>query len=99
MDPVDSNDVCPSSIGSPQADRLGNRYAGTYVILVPFFLHETRSSIVITRIARRLRKKTGDNRYRARAEDERPKLKRLIYTSCTRPICMLISYVLLGTTT
>jgi len=63
------------------------RYAGTYVILIPFILHETRSTIVITKIAQRLRKKTGDKRYRARAEDEGVNLKKLIWVSCTRPVC------------
>ncbi|KXN88326.1 hypothetical protein AN958_07471 [Leucoagaricus sp. SymC.cos] len=66
-------------------------YAATYVILVPFLLHETRSTIVIVKIAKRLRKKTGDKRYRARVEDERVDLKKLIYISCTRPIYLMLT--------
>ncbi|KAJ3570415.1 hypothetical protein NP233_g4421 [Leucocoprinus birnbaumii] len=66
-------------------------YAGTYVILIPFILHETRSTIVITKIAQRLRKKTGDKRYRARVEDEGVNLKKLIWISCTRPVWLMIS--------
>lgn len=66
-------------------------YAGTYVILIPFILHETRSTIVITKIAQRLRKKTGDKRYRARVEDEGINLKKLIWISCTRPVYLMIT--------
>jgi hypothetical protein len=50
-------------------------------------MKETRSAVVLTRIAKKLRKKTGDHRYRARVEDERASLKTLIWISCTRPIC------------
>ncbi|THU81172.1 MFS general substrate transporter [Dendrothele bispora CBS 962.96] len=62
-----------------------------YPILVPFMLRETRSSIILTRIAKRIRKETGDNRYRARIEDERSSLRTLIYISCTRPIYLLLT--------
>ncbi|KAF5363708.1 hypothetical protein D9756_001127 [Leucocoprinus leucothites] len=66
-------------------------YAGTYVILIPFILHETRSTIVIKKIAHRLRKKTGDKRYRARVEDEGVNLKKLIWISCTRPVYLMLT--------
>jgi hypothetical protein len=49
-------------------------------------MRETRSSILLTRLARKIRKETGDSRYRARIEDERPSLLTLIVISCTRPI-------------
>ncbi|THU84213.1 MFS polyamine transporter [Dendrothele bispora CBS 962.96] len=62
-----------------------------YPILVPFMLRETRSSIILTRVAKRIRKETGDNRYRARIEDERASLRTLIYISCTRPIYLLLT--------
>ncbi|KAK7461799.1 hypothetical protein VKT23_008231 [Stygiomarasmius scandens] len=62
-----------------------------YPILVPFMLRETRSSIILTRIAKRIRKETGDKRYRARIEDERSSLATLIYISCTRPIHLLLT--------
>jgi len=38
-------------------------------------------------LAKKLRKETGDCRYRARAEDEQGNLRTLIYISCTRPLC------------
>lgn len=50
-------------------------------------MRETRSAVVLTRIAKQLRKKTGNMRYRARVEDERASLKTLVYVSCTRPLC------------
>ena len=49
-------------------------------------MKETRSSVLLTRLARKLRKETGDNRYRARIEDERASLRSLIFISCTRPL-------------
>lgn len=52
-------------------------------------MRETRSAVLLTRIAKKLRKNTGDPRYRARVEDERSSLRTLIYISCTRPICAL----------
>lgn len=50
---------------------------------------ETRSAVLLTRIASKIRQETGNSRYRARVEDERDSLKHLIYISCTRPICVL----------
>jgi len=44
-------------------------------------------TVLLMRLARKLREESGDSRYRARIEDERPKLRELIYVSCTRPIC------------
>ncbi|KAF7317701.1 Drug transporter [Mycena kentingensis (nom. inval.)] len=64
---------------------------GAYSILVPIIMRETRSSILLTRLAKKLRKETGDNRYRARIEDERASLMTLIYISCTRPIHLLLT--------
>ena len=49
-------------------------------------MKETRSSIILIRIAKKLRKTTGDNRYRARVEDELPSLANLIIIACTRPV-------------
>ena len=62
------------------------RISALYLLLVPFVMQETRSSILLTRIARNLRKTTGDHRYRARVEDERANLGTLIFISCTRPV-------------
>ncbi len=49
-------------------------------------MKETRSSILLTRLAKKIRKETGDKRYRARVEDERASLRTLIFISITRPI-------------
>lgn len=49
-------------------------------------MEETRNGIILTRIAKKMRKETGNGRYRARVEDERTSLRTLIYISCTRPI-------------
>ena len=54
---------------------------------MPIFMKETRSAVLLTRLAKKLRKETGDPRYRARVEDERASLRTLIYISCTRPLC------------
>ncbi|KAF7790235.1 hypothetical protein EIP86_001187 [Pleurotus ostreatoroseus] len=59
--------------------------------LIPLLMRETRSAVVLTRIAKRLRKKTGNSRYRARIEDERASLKTLIYISCTRPLYLMLT--------
>ncbi|PPQ65504.1 hypothetical protein CVT24_010800 [Panaeolus cyanescens] len=64
---------------------------GLYLVLLPFTLSETRSSILLTRLARKIRKKSGDHRYRARVEDERANLRTLIYISCTRPVHLMIT--------
>jgi hypothetical protein len=54
---------------------------------------ETRTTVLLTRIASKIRRDTGNPRYRARVEDEREDLKHLVYISCTRPICMLVAYL------
>ncbi|KAF9443237.1 MFS polyamine transporter [Macrolepiota fuliginosa MF-IS2] len=63
-------------------------WSGAYIFVIIFFLRETRSSIVLQNIAKELRKKTGDNRYQARL----PKIdmKKLIWTSCTRPLQLVL---------
>jgi len=62
--------------------------AGAYLLLVPIIMSETRSSVLLARLAKKVRKETGDNRYRARVEDERASLRNLILVSCMRPIRM-----------
>jgi hypothetical protein len=52
-------------------------------------MRETRVTIILTRLARKVRENTGNNRYRARAEDQTPTLRALIWTSCTRPMSEL----------
>ncbi|GLB43233.1 putative major facilitator superfamily protein [Lyophyllum shimeji] len=62
-----------------------------YFILLPVVLTETRTAILLTRIAKKIRKETGDKRYRARVEDERASLRNLIFISCTRPIHLMFT--------
>ncbi|PPQ69601.1 hypothetical protein CVT26_001589 [Gymnopilus dilepis] len=62
-----------------------------FLVLLPFVMKETRASVLLTRIARKLRRETGDHRYRARVEDERAKLSTLIWISCTRPIHLMFT--------
>jgi len=62
--------------------------SGAYLLLVPIIMSETRSSVLLARLAKKVRKETGDNRYRARVEDERASLRNLILVSCMRPIRM-----------
>ncbi|KAJ2929472.1 hypothetical protein H1R20_g7617, partial [Candolleomyces eurysporus] len=68
---------------------------GVFILLLPF-MGETRSSIILTKMARDLRKKTGDKRYRARVEDERGSLLSLIWVSCTRPFYLLFTEPIVG---
>ena len=65
---------------------MGYRYCSIYVILT-FFIRETRSGVLLSHLAKKVRKETGDMRYRARIEDERASLTTLILISCTRPLC------------
>jgi hypothetical protein len=60
--------------------------SAVYLLLLPFVMKETRSSILLTRIAKNLRKTTGNHQYRAKVEDERTSLGTLIFISCTRPV-------------
>ncbi|THH08248.1 hypothetical protein EW145_g2823 [Phellinidium pouzarii] len=64
---------------------------GILFVVILVVMKETRSSVLLTRVAKKLRKRTGDNRYRARIEDERSSLRTLIMISCTRPIHLLLT--------
>ncbi|KAG6834740.1 hypothetical protein H0H93_007680 [Arthromyces matolae] len=44
---------------------------------------ETRASVLLTRIAKKMREETGDPRYRSRAEDEKGSMLNKIYLSCS----------------
>ncbi|ETS64313.1 hypothetical protein PaG_01157 [Moesziomyces aphidis] len=65
-------------------------YTGFILILLLLFLRETRGSIILTRRAAKLRKTTGDGRYKARAELERASVSVLIKNSLTRPLIFLV---------
>lgn len=89
MDTVDTDDVriiMANYILISTDWFINTRACGVYIVTLLLFMKETRSSILLTRIAKNLRKKTGDQRYRARVEDERASLKTLIWISCTRPV-------------
>jgi hypothetical protein len=60
--------------------------SGAYFIFVLLFMTETRSTVILTRMARKVRKDTGDGRYCARAEKNKPSLASMIKISCTRPL-------------
>ena len=60
---------------------------GVFVLGVPTCMRETRSGVLLMRLAHKLRAQTSNPNYRARIEDERASLRTLIYISCTRPIC------------
>ncbi|KAF9219733.1 MFS general substrate transporter [Gyrodon lividus] len=64
---------------------------GVYFISVLLFLTETRSDIILTRLARNIRKEKHDKRYRARAEIEKCSLLTLIKISSIRPISLLLT--------
>jgi MFS family permease len=61
-------------------------YTGAGFIVLAIFLKETRGSVLLTRKAARLRRETGDQRYRAKAEEERASIPILIKNSLTRPL-------------
>ena len=67
------------------------RAAGVVLVTLIVFMRETRKSVVLTRIAKNLRKKTGNEQYKARVEIEKQSLKSLLIVSCTRPLCELLS--------
>ncbi|KAG1817078.1 major facilitator superfamily domain-containing protein [Suillus subaureus] len=64
---------------------------GTYFLLSLLIMEETRSQIILRHIAKKLCKETGDDRYRARGEETRPKLSTMIKISCTRPIMFVLT--------
>ncbi|KAH9849849.1 MFS general substrate transporter [Lenzites betulinus] len=66
-------------------------WTGIFVVAVPICMKETRSGVLLTKLAKKLRKDTGNHHYRARVEDERASLRTLIYISCTRPIYLLLT--------
>ncbi|KAI8985777.1 MFS general substrate transporter [Trametes punicea] len=66
-------------------------WTGIFVVAVPIFMKETRSGVLLTRLAKKIRKETGNHHYRARVEDERASLRTLIYISCTRPVYLLLT--------
>ena len=69
-------------------------FFGLVTALLPvmfFTLKETRASVILTRIAKKKRAETGDERYRSHAELERPPMIELVKLSLTRPFWFLVS--------
>jgi hypothetical protein len=64
--------------------------------MIVTMMKETRATVILTRLAKKIRKETGNPIYRARTEDERASLRTLIYISCTRPICKLTVLFICG---
>ena len=62
------------------------RFSGVYFVIAIFTMKETRQSIILRRLAQKMRKQTGDSRYRAQVEETQPALRELVWISCTRPI-------------
>jgi hypothetical protein len=73
---------------------LSLRAAGVVLVALVLFMRETRRSVVLARIARNLRKRTGNEQYKARVEIEKQSLKSLLIVSCTRPLCKYFSLLL-----
>ncbi|KAG1834348.1 major facilitator superfamily domain-containing protein [Suillus subluteus] len=65
--------------------------SGVCSISMLLILRETRSTVILVRMARQVRKDTGDGRYRARSEANKPCLMSMIATSCTRPLRLLFT--------
>lgn len=61
------------------------------LLLIVIFMRETRSTVLLRKLAKKIRKETGDKRYRARIEDEGVDLKRLIWIASTRPALLLVT--------
>jgi hypothetical protein len=68
--------------------------SGVYFISVLLFLTETRSDIILARLACKIRKEKHDDRYRVRAENNKPSLLTLIKMSSVRPIGMWFDTVI-----
>ncbi|KAL9937523.1 hypothetical protein V8E36_003932 [Tilletia maclaganii] len=65
--------------------------SGAFFLLLATTLSESRGGVLLARRAAQLRKDTGDQRYRARSEEERSSMAVLIKTSLTRPLWLLVS--------
>ncbi|KIK93695.1 hypothetical protein PAXRUDRAFT_144509 [Paxillus rubicundulus Ve08.2h10] len=66
-------------------------FSGVYFIILVFSMKETRQSVILRRLAQKIRKETDDVRYRARVEETQPSLRELMWISCTRPIMFLLT--------
>jgi MFS family permease len=63
--------------------------SGAFTTALIVLLRETRSSVLLSRKAARLRKETGDDRYQCKADLARSSFLVMMKTSLTRPVRML----------
>ena len=64
--------------------------SGVLLIIEILFFRETRGATILASRAKKLRKSTGDNRFRAPIELESESVKMLLHKSCTRSIMLLV---------
>lgn len=65
--------------------------SGVSSVPIIIYFRETRGSVILSKKAAALRRKTGDSRYACRADEERASLAVLIKTGISRPLWYLIS--------
>ncbi|TIB84808.1 putative MFS transmembrane transport protein [Wallemia mellicola] len=78
-------------------ERVGYRWvewvhmiaSGTLLLIELFLFKETRGATVLAQRTKKLRKETGDNRFRAPIELESESIKMLLHKSCTRAFILL----------
>ncbi|KAF9554963.1 MFS general substrate transporter [Agrocybe pediades] len=61
---------------------------GVYYAVMLIIIRETRASVILNSMARKLRKSTGDSRYQS-AISRNSTFAQMMYDSCTRPVKML----------
>ncbi|PLB48473.1 MFS general substrate transporter [Aspergillus steynii IBT 23096] len=70
--------------------------SGLTTIVGFIFLRETFAPVLLEKIARQLREKTGDSRYYAKGKSDK-KLSHLLLGAVTRPTRMLVNPIIIGT--
>ncbi|KAF9024515.1 MFS general substrate transporter [Hymenopellis radicata] len=63
---------------------------GALLVVELLFLSETRGGLILAKRAKKLRKETGDSRYKAASELETPSLSALLSASTTRAFILLV---------
>lgn len=66
-------------------------YNAVVFVFICTILLESRGTVLLRRRAQRLRRETGDMRYKAHSEENKPPLKDLIRISLSRPLWFLVS--------
>jgi len=65
-------------------------WAGVNWLLLFFFVPETYAPVLLRRKAKKLRKETGDERYKAPIEMMNKSVTKTVVTSCWRPFQLLV---------